>query len=225
MSENLEICKSRHGICGLDRVTAGFAAPGISGKRLIDIAGSVLALTLLAPVFVITALLVFATSKGPVLFRQDRVGKNGQIFAMLKFRSMYTGAEARIATLARQSDRAGITFKMKRDPRVTPVGRIIRRYSIDELPQLINVLRGEMSLVGPRPALPAEVAQYPAHALERLSVLPGITGPWQIAGRADIAFDQMVRMDIAYARGAMVATDLRILLRTFGAVLSARGAY
>ncbi|NRB36611.1 MAG: sugar transferase, partial [Rhodobacteraceae bacterium] len=172
-----------------------------------------------------TMVMVGATSRGRVFFCQSRVGKDGRRFAMIKFRSMYTDAEERRASLLATSDRDGTTFKMKDDPRITPVGRFIRRASIDELPQLINVLKGDMSLVGPRPALPTEVAEYPVHALERMNVLPGITGIWQISGRADVSFDQMIAMDVAYVRGATIWIDVVILWRTIGAVLTARGAY
>ena len=144
---------------------------------------------------------------------------------MIKFRSMYQGAEQRRAEVLDSSDRAGICFKAKDDPRITPFGRILRRSSLDELPQLINVLMGHMSLVGPRPALPQEVAEYPAAAMERLKVLPGITGAWQVAGRADLGFDEMVALDVSYVRHATMSVDLRILAQTFGAVASGRGAY
>jgi len=196
-----------------------------SWKRPLDIIVSLAAIIALSPIFLITAALVGLTSKGGIFFRQTRVGKDGQRFGMLKFRSMYQDAEARKAALLAESDREGTTFKMKNDPRITLIGRFIRRASIDELPQLINVLKGDMSLVGPRPALPQEVAQYPTRALERLNALPGITGVWQISGRADVSFDQMIDMDVAYVRGATLMTDIRILWGTIGAVLTARGAY
>jgi len=196
-----------------------------SWKRPLDIIVSLAAIIALSPIFLITAALVGLTSKGGIFFRQTRVGKDGQRFGMLKFRSMYQDAEARKAALLAESDREGTTFKMKNDPRITPIGRFIRRASIDELPQLLNVLKGDMSLVGPRPALPQEVAQYPTRALERLNALPGITGVWQISGRADVSFDQMIDMDVAYVRGATLMADIRILWGTIGAVLTARGAY
>jgi lipopolysaccharide/colanic/teichoic acid biosynthesis glycosyltransferase len=138
---------------------------------------------------------------------------------------MYIDAEARRAALLEQSDRAGICFKSRNDPRVTPVGRFLRRLSLDELPQIFNVLKGDMSLVGPRPALPEEVGEYPARAMGRLATLPGITGLWQVSGRADIGFDDMIEMDLGYVRKASLSTDLAILMRTFGAVVSGKGAY
>lgn len=164
-------------------------------------------------------------SPGPVFFVQKRVGLHGRTFGMIKFRSMFRDAEARRAALLASSDRSGVCFKQRNDPRITPVGRIIRRLSIDELPQLFNVLKGEMSLVGPRPALPSEVAEYPSHAFGRLNALPGITGVWQVSGRADIGFEDMVEMDIAYARSVSLRRDLALLLLTVPAVLSGRGAY
>ena len=200
-------------------------AAAFSWKRPLDILVALAAIIVLSPVFLITVALVGLTSKGGIFFRQTRVGKDGKRFGMLKFRSMYQDAEVRRAALLGQSDRDGTTFKMKNDPRITPFGRFIRRASIDELPQLFNVLKGDMSLVGPRPALPSEVAAYPVYALERLNALPGITGVWQISGRADVSFDQMIDMDLAYVRGATLTIDLMILWGTLGAVLTARGAY
>jgi lipopolysaccharide/colanic/teichoic acid biosynthesis glycosyltransferase len=194
-------------------------------KRTLDLALILIGSMAVLPVMLIIAMTIKFTSTGPVFFVQNRVGRDGKTFGMIKFRSMYTNAEARRADLQGQSDRQGICFKIKNDPRITPVGRILRRLSLDELPQLINVLRCEMSLVGPRPALLEEVAAYPSFALERLDVLPGLTGSWQVSGRADLNFAQMVDLDIAYARHAGLATDIRILQRTLGAVLSGRGAY
>lgn len=175
----------------------GFAAfvPNVAGgavpdraasrmKRVLDLALVLLALPVLVPVFVAIALAIRLTSAGPAFFVQTRIGQGGVPFGMVKFRSMVVDAEALRAGVVGQSDRAGLCFKAKDDPRITKVGRILRRTSLDELPQLINVLKGEMSLVGPRPALPEEVAAYPTPALERLCALPGITGPWQVAGRA-----------------------------------------
>jgi exopolysaccharide biosynthesis polyprenyl glycosylphosphotransferase len=196
-----------------------------SWKRPFDLTLGLIILAMLAPVFLIIAALVKFTSAGPVLFVQKRVGKNGVPFAIYKFRSMYMDAEARRAELLATSDREGICFKSKNDPRITPVGRWLRRLSLDELPQIFNVLKGDMSLVGPRPALPSEVAAYPARAMQRLSVLPGITGLWQVSGRAEIGFNEMVELDIKYARNGSLWADLIILLRTFEAVFSGRGAY
>lgn len=194
-------------------------------KRLLDIGLIVLALPVILPLIVVLMLAVRLSSSGPALFFQTRVGRDGRRFRLVKFRSMYPDAEGRRAALLGESDRAGVCFKHKDDPRVTPVGRFLRRSSLDELPQLWNVLKGEMSLVGPRPALPEEVAVYPPVAMQRLAGLPGLTGVWQVSGRADISFDEMVEMDVAYLRTASLRGDLRLIFRTFGAVALARGAY
>jgi lipopolysaccharide/colanic/teichoic acid biosynthesis glycosyltransferase len=175
------------------------------------------------PLLLLVALAIRIESRGPVFFVQTRVGKDGRTFGMVKFRSMVVDAEARLAGLA--GDRSGLCFKAKDDPRITRVGRLLRRSSMDELPQLWNVLRGEMSLVGPRPALPAEVAEYPPMARQRLAALPGITGLWQVSGRADVSFDDMIALDVDYVRNPGLLRDLSILARTLRVVLSGRGAY
>lgn len=194
-------------------------------RRFLDVTVSASALLVLSPVLVLTAVMIKCDSRGPVLFRQTRIGRDGTPFTMLKFRSMSSDAEARRAALLKNSDRDGVCFKSRNDPRVTRVGRFIRRFSIDELPQIINVLRGDMAIVGPRPALPSEVAAYPKRALGRLVVKPGITGVWQVSGRANIGFDQMVEMDISYASSRNLLLDLVLIIKTFGAVFSGRGAY
>ena len=196
-----------------------------AAKRVFDVALTLAALFALWPLLVLIALMIKATSPGPAFFVQTRIGLNGQRFGMVKFRSMRVDAEARRAALEAASDRDGLCFKLRDDPRVTPLGRFLRRASLDELPQLFNVLWGDMSLVGPRPALPQEVAAYTADARGRLAVLPGITGVWQVSGRAEVSFEAMVAMDLAYARGATLRGDLAILARTFGVVVSGRGAY
>jgi exopolysaccharide biosynthesis WecB/TagA/CpsF family protein len=193
--------------------------------RIMDVSIASFAFVALAPIFAATAVAIKLDSKGPALFRQVRVGKNGKSFSMLKFRSMRQDAEAMRAAVEECSDREGVCFKARRDPRITRVGRFIRRTSIDELPQIINVLRGEMSIVGPRPALPVEVAEYPTRAFGRLAVKPGITGVWQVSGRADVGFDKMVEMDLAYAASRTITLDLILILMTFRAVISGRGAY
>jgi len=194
-------------------------------KRPLDVTLVLLGLLLIWPLLLAVALAVRLSSPGPVFFIQTRVGLNGQRFGMIKFRSMYRDAEARRAALLAQSDRAGLCFKSRHDPRITPVGRVLRRFSLDELPQIFNVLRGDMSLVGPRPALPEEVSAYPPRAHGRLRVLPGITGLWQVSGRADIGFDDMITLDLAYVSDDRLGTYLQILRRTFTAVLSGKGAY
>ena len=194
-------------------------------KRPLDVCLTLFGLSAIWPVLVVVAMAVRLSSPGPVFFVQTRIGRDGKPFGMIKFRSMYADAEARRADLLAQSDREGVCFKSRNDPRITPVGRILRRLSLDELPQIFNVLRGDMSLVGPRPALPEEVRAYPTRAVGRLAVLPGITGLWQVSGRAEICFDEMVEMDLAYAADGRLTTDLALLFRTFRAVLTGRGAY
>lgn len=194
-------------------------------KRGFDIVVTGFAILVLSPLLAFVALAVRLSSRGPVFFMQQRVGRDGQLFSILKFRTMYQDAEERRHTLLASSDRSGVCFKAKNDPRVTPVGRVLRRYSLDELPQLFNVLRGEMSLVGPRPAIQSEVDAYPAKALDRLESKPGITGIWQVSGRADINFSTMVDMDVAYTRSKSLVLDFMILALTARAVLTGKGAY
>lgn len=194
-------------------------------KRALDLFITGAATVALIPLFALISLAIALTSRGPVLFRQTRIGENGVPFEILKFRTMFVDAERRREQLLVTSDRRGVCFKAKNDPRITKVGRILRRTSLDELPQLFNVLKGEMSLVGPRPALQSEVAAYPAHAMGRLACKPGITGIWQVSGRADINFETMVSMDIAYARSKSTVLDIMILALTGRAILFGRGAY
>jgi len=193
-------------------------------KHAVDRLGSALLLLLAAPLLVGLAIGV-KLDGGPVLFRQTRVGRHGREFGMLKFRSMVVGAEARLAELADSNDGAGPLFKLRHDPRITRFGAFLRRYSLDELPQLINVLAGSMSLVGPRPPLPAEVATYGRDAQRRLLVRPGLTGLWQISGRSDLSWEQSVRLDLRYVENWNLALDALILWKTLGAVLNSRGAY
>ena len=195
-------------------------------KRFFDVVFSILALILLLPLFAVLAILIKATSRGPVFFVQTRVGRYGRNFPFYKFRSMYADAEQRKAALMAQNQSAdGVIFKMKKDPRITPVGRFIRRTSIDELPQFLNVLFGDMSLVGPRPPVPSEVSQYTLEDRKRLMVRPGLTCLWQISGRSDIPFKQQVLLDKEYIQSRSLWKDLVILLRTVPAILSGRGAY
>lgn len=203
----------------------GRVSPASVARRALDVTVASAALLLLSPVFAITALAVRAESRGAVFFRQTRIGKDGTPFEMIKFRSMVANAEDLRASVLASSDRDGLCFKSKSDPRITRVGRFIRRASIDELPQVWNVLRGEMSIVGPRPALPSEVAAYPPRAYGRLAVKPGITGIWQVSGRAEIGFDRMVDMDLDYARRRTVLLDVLIIALTVRAVVSGRGAH
>jgi lipopolysaccharide/colanic/teichoic acid biosynthesis glycosyltransferase len=198
---------------------------GAGCKRALDVTLAVLALTACAPLLAVVALLVKLTDGGPVLFVQRRVGRDGGEFPFYKFRSMVVNAEALKARLLACNDHgAGVTFKMKRDPRITWIGRVIRKLSIDELPQFWNVLRGDMSLVGPRPAVPAEVARYTPAERGRLKAQPGLTCLWQVRGRADLPFPEQARLDVEYIRTRNLWLDLRLLAQTVPAVLSGRGA-
>lgn len=195
-------------------------------KRAVDVAVSGLGLVLLAPLLLAIGLAVRLTSPGPAIFRQVRVGRFGRHFGFFKFRSMYIDAEARkAALLARNESKAGVIFKMRRDPRVTPLGRVLRRLSLDELPQLFNVLLGDMSLVGPRPPLPSEVREYTLEDRKRLNVTPGLTCIWQISGRSELSFAEQVRLDKQYIRTHGLWNDLKILVKTVPAILSGKGAY
>ena len=193
-------------------------------KRVIDVAGAGLALAALAPVFAVVAVLI-KRDGGPVFFGQTRVGRGGRTFRFYKFRSMVVDAEARRAELFGENERGGFTFKMRRDPRVTPIGRFLRRTSLDELPQLWNVLKGDMSLVGPRPALPSEVEMYTYEERARLAVTPGITCIWQVSGRADLPFDDQVRLDVEYIENRSLRLDIKLMLLTLPAMIHGRGAY
>ncbi len=194
-------------------------------KRVIDVVLSVSVLVATLPLWLAIAVAIKLDSPGPVLFVQERVGRAGKRFQMLKFRSMHAGAERRLEEIRSLSEVSGPVFKLRRDPRITRVGRILRRSSLDELPQLINVLRGEMSLVGPRPPIPAEVDQYRPSDFIRLSVKPGLTCWWQIRGRSDCDFDTWMRYDRTYVAQLSLLTDVRILLGTIGAVIRGGGAY
>jgi lipopolysaccharide/colanic/teichoic acid biosynthesis glycosyltransferase len=195
-------------------------------KRIIDIVVALVMIVLLAPVFLAVTLIIKLTDGGPILFWQKRVGQWGAEFPFPKFRSMVTNAEALKDKLLASNDHGnGITFKMKKDPRVTGIGRLIRKASIDELPQLWCVLRGEMSLVGPRPPVPREVALYSLRDRRRLDVKPGLTCIWQVSGRGDIPFDQQVELDVQYIESQSIWFDLLLLLKTAPAILFGKGAY
>jgi exopolysaccharide biosynthesis polyprenyl glycosylphosphotransferase len=195
-------------------------------KRLIDVVLSAAALLVLSPLFLAVAIAIKADDRGPVLFKQERVGRDGSRFRMIKFRSMVPDAEARLAALRAEQDSGnGVLFKLKHDPRITRVGGFLRAHSIDELPQLWNVLIGEMSLVGPRPPLPDEVEKYEDHVHRRLFIKPGVTGMWQVNGRSDLDWAESVRLDLYYVENWSLAGDLVILWRTAKVVLHAEGAY
>ena len=194
-------------------------------KRLMDITVSASALLVLSPVLLLLAAIVHHDSPGPILFRQERVGRRGSTFHMLKFRSMVVDAESRLEELTTQDEGAGVLFKIRGDPRITRCGRWMRKYSLDELPQFWNVLVGNMSLVGPRPPLAREVSGYERHTHRRLLIKPGITGLWQINGRSDLPWDEAVRLDLYYVENWSIAGDLMIMWRTFRAMIQPTGAY
>jgi len=228
--EVLRFGQARLRLGGIDDVpTLAYArtpsdSVALAAKRLFDMAVASAVLLMLSPILVAVALAIKANSPGPVFFRQRRVGKNGRGFTMLKFRSMYMDAEARLEALRAHNEMRGPVFKMRNDPRITAVGRFLRRTSLDEFPQFLNVLSGEMSVVGPRPPIPAEVREYKTWQRRRLSMKPGITCIWQVSGRNDIDFDHWMELDLEYIDHWSLWRDFEICLRTIPAVLSARGA-
>lgn len=201
----------------------------VGGKQIVksvfDKAFAACALIALAPLFALIALSIVMSDRGPVLFRQPRVGREGRAFTLYKFRTMVVDADARKPLLTVSNEASGVLFKIRRDPRVTTVGRWLRRWSLDELPQLVNVLRGDMSLVGPRPALPEEAARYCSQMRRRLAVKPGLTGLWQVSGRSDLSWEEAVRLDLRYVENWSFALDLQILWKTWSAVINGAGAY
>ena len=217
------------------RPTAGLTLlhvdhPQLSGPRqvmkdLVDRVAAGVALLLLSPLMLVLAISVRLSDRGPALFKQTRVGKNGRSFKIYKFRTMVVDAERRLAELREMNEFDGVLFKMRRDPRVTPVGARLRKWSLDELPQLFNVLLGEMSLVGPRPPLPDEAALYADHVRRRLVVKPGLTGLWQVSGRSDLTWEESVRLDLRYVENWSLALDLQILWKTVFVLIRGRGAY
>jgi exopolysaccharide biosynthesis polyprenyl glycosylphosphotransferase len=196
-----------------------------SFKRAFDLVGASILLLLASPLMLAVAVAVKLHDGGPILFKQTRVGRDGRLFECLKFRSMVVDAEARLSGVTHLNDTDGVLFKVQRDPRITRVGHLIRRFSIDELPQLLNVINGEMSLVGPRPALPSEVRRYAPDVQRRLHVRPGMTGLWQVSGRSDLSWDDTVRLDLYYVDNWSIVQDLSIMAKTLEAVLRSRGAY
>lgn len=194
-------------------------------KRVMDVLLAMVVLIITSPIIMLTAIAIKLDSPGPVIFSQKRMGKDGRLFNLYKFRSMCADAEAQVVALQEQNEASGPLFKIRNDPRVTRVGKIIRRLSIDELPQFWNVLKGEMSVIGPRPALPCEVDKYESWHKRRLEVAPGITGLWQVSGRSDLTFDEMVLLDIYYIENWSLTLDLMILLKTIPTVISGSGAY
>ncbi|WP_394886704.1 sugar transferase [Clostridium butyricum] len=193
-------------------------------KRLMDIICSMSALIVLAPILIVVAILIKIESKGPVIFSQERVGINNKKFKMYKFRSMVVNAEDMKEKLEKQNERKGPMFKIKNDPRITTIGRFIRKTSIDELPQLINILKGEMSIVGPRPSLPKEVIQFEPWMLERLKVKPGLTCYWQVQGRDHIEFEDWMRLDVKYVNDRNFLLDIKLIFKTFFVFLGDQNA-
>jgi lipopolysaccharide/colanic/teichoic acid biosynthesis glycosyltransferase len=199
---------------------------GPSARRALDIGVGAGGLVAASPLLAAAAVAIKATSPGPVLYAQTRVGKGGRPFRLRKLRTMYADADARLASLREQNEsRGGVTFKIKRDPRITPVGRLLRKFSIDEMPQLWNLLDGTMTLFGPRPPVASEVAKYGQRERRRLEVTPGITCLWQVSGRSDLSFDEQVALDIAYIDRTRAVDEIVILAKTIPAVLTGRGAY
>lgn len=194
-------------------------------KRLTDIMVSIIALALLSLFLLVVAITIKAESRGPVFFSQIRVGKDGKTFRMFKFRSMCANAEERLQDLKHLNEKDGPIFKIANDPRITKIGRFIRKTSVDELPQLLNIIKGDMSIVGPRPPLLREVEEYTPRQLQRLSVKPGLTCYWQISGRSNLSFDEWVNLDLKYIKESSLTTDFKIVLKTFPVVLFGWGAY
>ena len=197
----------------------------VLAKRIFDLVVSLLIVILGLPVWLIIAAAVKLSTEGPILHSQERVGLHGRKFGMYKFRSMYVDADARLAEVMSSNEASGPLFKMKEDPRVTPTGKWLRKFSLDEFPQILNVIKGDMSLVGPRPPLPREVSGYNLHDWRRLEVVPGMTGLWQVSGRSSLTFEEMVRLDLFYIENWSMGLDITIIFRTIPAVLFARGAY
>lgn len=194
-------------------------------KRIMDVVCSLLGLILLSPLFLITAIAIKREDKGPVIFAQNRTGKDGKVFRMYKFRSMFVDAEKRRAELLAKNEADGPLFKMADDPRITKVGKFIRRTSIDELPQLVNILKGEMSIVGPRPLVTYEQDQCNEYQAQRLLVKPGLTCIWQVSGRSDTKFDELIEMDLEYIRKRSLWLDIKLILKTVVVVFTHKGAY
>ena len=194
-------------------------------KRLLDILIALSTLIFFSPFFVIVALLIKITSKGPIFYTQTRVGRGGSEFEMIKFRSMVVNASDMKIDLSHANEMDGPVFKMKNDPRITSIGRFIRKHSIDELPQIINILKGEMSVVGPRPPLPKEVVEYQDWQKQRLAVTPGLTCIWQVSGRNNLSFEEWMNMDIEYIENWSLLLDIKLIFKTFAVVFSGDGAY
>lgn len=219
----MNLSESKVVLLNKDKIRSRFVYHSM--KRLFDIVAATCGIVILSPLMIIIAVLIKAEDHGPVFYKQVRVGKNGKTFKMYKFRSMFVNADKMLDRLKEQNDVDGPMFKMKDDPRVTKIGHFIRKHSLDELPQFLNVLKGDMSLVGPRPPLPSEVAEYSEYDKQRLLVIPGCTGLWQVTERNEVGFNEMVQLDIQYIKRASFMFDLWIIWKTVEIVIKPNGSY
>lgn len=219
----MNLLESKAVLLNKDKIRSRFIYHGM--KRLFDIVAATCGIVMLSPLMIIIAVLIKAEDHGPIFYKQVRVGKNGKTFKMYKFRSMFVNADKMLDKLKEQNDVDGPMFKMKKDPRVTQIGHFIRKHSLDELPQFLNVLKGDMSLVGPRPPLPSEVEEYSEYDKQRLFVIPGCTGLWQATERNEVGFTEMVQLDIEYIQKANLFFDLWIIWKTVEIVIKPNGSY
>ena len=219
----MNLLESKAVLLNKDKIGSRFVYHSI--KRIFDIVAATCGIVLLSPLMIIIAVLIKTEDHGPIFYKQVRVGKNGKTFKMYKFRSMFVNADKMLAELKEQNDVEGPMFKMKEDPRVTKIGHFIRKHSLDELPQFFNVIKGDMSLVGPRPPLPSEVAEYSDYDKQRLYVIPGCTGLWQATERNEVGFNEMVQLDIQYIKRASFIFDLWIIWKTVEIIVKPNGSY
>ena len=219
----MNLLESKVVLLNKDKIRSRFVYHSM--KRLFDIVAATCGIVILSPLMIIIAVLIKGEDHGPIFYKQVRVGKNGKTFKMYKFRSMFVNADQMLAKLKEKNDVDGPMFKMKDDPRVTKIGHFIRKHSLDELPQFLNVLKGDMSLVGPRPPLPSEVAEYSEYDKQRLFVTPGCTGLWQATERNEVGFNEMVQLDIQYIKRASFIFDLWIIWKTVEIVIKPNGSY
>ena len=219
----MNLLESKAILLNKDKIKSRFVYHGI--KRIFDIVAATCGIVLLSPLMIIIAVLIKTEDHGPIFYKQVRVGKNGKTFKMYKFRSMFVNADKMLAKLKEHNDVEGPMFKMKDDPRITKVGHFIRKHSLDELPQFLNVLRGDMSLVGPRPPLPSEVEEYSEYGKQRLFVIPGCTGLWQATERNEVGFNEMVQLDIQYIQRASFIFDLWIIWKTVEIIIRPNESY
>lgn len=219
----MKLLKSKVALLNRDKIESRFIYHSV--KRVFDFLAATCGLIILSPLMLVIAILIKIEDHGPVFYKQIRVGKNGKKFKMYKFRSMFVNADQMLEKIKEQSDVEGPMFKMKKDPRVTKIGHFIRKHSLDELPQFFNIIKGDMSLVGPRPPLPAEVAEYSGYDKQRLYVIPGCTGLWQATERNEVGFNEMVQLDIEYIKKADFLFDLWIIWKTIEIMVKPNGSY